>query len=424
MLSGEDDFDLAGPSTRRGLGFFGSLKRNRNDIEEYRDGSRDPQGPTNVGGENPEMRQIDEPPPRILRPVASKTGSYFQEAVWPPPEEGSRIVDPLMVASSVDLTSIVDEVMGPNPRSAGSIPRSSGSFDAGPSAWTSRLRGGAEGFNESGFDLGAAELHSAGVPVPWHTESPTTSSVGGSPNHERDGSTHQRDGSISSETALLSSMDTSVRGGRRFSGNSWTSQASAGSTFHFNSPPVPVVRTVTQPSPLRVVTDPQAIGTISASASFSSGAIAAMSKKGKEKEVAQDRRSSLVLTNPDNGEQSSPVSTGRTKSSILTPSFSLSTSSTHHQRGTASDMHHTNDYEHGPGSTSGVYSRMHLPPRDNHIPPVPVRPPPDEIPPRYDMIRRDTASSEAAIREENISPDTETSPRNRPLSTQSIGKAL
>ena len=162
MLSGEDDFDLAGPSTRRGLGFFGSLKRNRNDIEEYRDGSRDPQGPTNVGGENPEMRQIDEPPPRILRPVASKTGSYFQEAVWPPPEEGSRIVDPLMVASSVDLTSIVDEVMGPNPRSAGSIPRSSGSFDAGPSAWTSRLRGGAEGFNESGFDLGAAELHSAG----------------------------------------------------------------------------------------------------------------------------------------------------------------------------------------------------------------------------------------------------------------------
>ena len=67
---------------------------------------------------------------------------------------------------------------------------------------------------------------------------------------------------------------------------------------------------------------------------------------------------------------------------------------------------------------------MHLPPRDNGIPPVPVRPPPDEIPPRYDMIRRDTASSEAAIREENISPDTETSPRNRPLSTQSIGKAL
>lgn len=50
-------------------------------------------------------------PPRLFRPRASESGSIFQESVWPPP---SQLTDPLTTPSqSVDLTRIVDDVMGP-----------------------------------------------------------------------------------------------------------------------------------------------------------------------------------------------------------------------------------------------------------------------------------------------------------------------
>lgn len=54
---------------------------------------------------------------------ASESGSIFREAVWPPPGEQSRFVDPLLNASSqVDLGRIVDDVMGSTP--VGSRPSS------------------------------------------------------------------------------------------------------------------------------------------------------------------------------------------------------------------------------------------------------------------------------------------------------------
>ncbi|KAG6333794.1 hypothetical protein ID866_5289 [Astraeus odoratus] len=44
----------------------------------------------------------------------SDTGSLFQEDVWPPPNERSRLVDPLMHGRDIDLSRIVDDVMGPS----------------------------------------------------------------------------------------------------------------------------------------------------------------------------------------------------------------------------------------------------------------------------------------------------------------------
>lgn len=67
-------------------------------------------------------------PPMLLRPRGSDTGSLFQEGVWPPPSERSRLADPLMAASRVTLDNIVDSVMGPSNRHGSRPP--------------SRLRGG------------------------------------------------------------------------------------------------------------------------------------------------------------------------------------------------------------------------------------------------------------------------------------------
>ena len=53
--------------------------------------------------------------PYLMGMRAASSGSIFREAVWPPPSEGSRFVDPLVQASSqVDLTRIVPDVMGPS----------------------------------------------------------------------------------------------------------------------------------------------------------------------------------------------------------------------------------------------------------------------------------------------------------------------
>ncbi|KAH8091830.1 hypothetical protein BXZ70DRAFT_471694 [Cristinia sonorae] len=54
--------------------------------------------------------------PHIMGLRASESGSIFREAVWPPPGEASRFVDPMLQGSSqVNLTKIVDDVMGPSP---------------------------------------------------------------------------------------------------------------------------------------------------------------------------------------------------------------------------------------------------------------------------------------------------------------------
>lgn len=43
-----------------------------------------------------------------------ESGSIFHEGVWPPPSERSRLEDPILAGSNVDLHSIVDDVMGAN----------------------------------------------------------------------------------------------------------------------------------------------------------------------------------------------------------------------------------------------------------------------------------------------------------------------
>jgi hypothetical protein len=50
--------------------------------------------------------------PQLLRPRGLETGSIFHEGVWPPPSERSRLEDPLLAGSAVNLTSIVSDVMG------------------------------------------------------------------------------------------------------------------------------------------------------------------------------------------------------------------------------------------------------------------------------------------------------------------------
>lgn len=58
--------------------------------------------------------------PHLMGMRTSESGSIFQEAVWPPPR--SALVDPLL-ASSEDLSHIVDDVMGPaNPSGGDSSP--------------------------------------------------------------------------------------------------------------------------------------------------------------------------------------------------------------------------------------------------------------------------------------------------------------
>lgn len=58
-------------------------------------------------------RPTTESSPRLLRPRGSSTGSLFRENVWPPPQEAFH--DPIMTPH--DLESTVSLVMGPPPES-------------------------------------------------------------------------------------------------------------------------------------------------------------------------------------------------------------------------------------------------------------------------------------------------------------------
>ena len=60
----------------------------------------------------PRNSSIDQSP-RLLRPRASDTGSIFHEGgIWPPPSNGSKLVDPIRAASDISLSIIIDNVMG------------------------------------------------------------------------------------------------------------------------------------------------------------------------------------------------------------------------------------------------------------------------------------------------------------------------
>ncbi|KLO06173.1 hypothetical protein SCHPADRAFT_698460 [Schizopora paradoxa] len=164
LLADEDNFDLAADAQHqtRSRGIFGSIIRHRGGgDEQYSDagpsshyGSTQQYNPStgHVGDASfandaslasmdaAELSGLDhEPPPRLMRARASQTGSMFEElGIWPPPGEGSRLSDPLMTASNVDLTGIVENVMGPG---EGSRPHGSGTSTP---TRPSRLRGGAE----------------------------------------------------------------------------------------------------------------------------------------------------------------------------------------------------------------------------------------------------------------------------------------
>lgn len=59
-----------------------------------------------------DTRRTISPAPTMIRSRASETGSIFRENVWPPPQD--EMMDPIHRNSSqVDLSSIVDDVMGP-----------------------------------------------------------------------------------------------------------------------------------------------------------------------------------------------------------------------------------------------------------------------------------------------------------------------
>ena len=55
--------------------------------------------------------------PRLLRPRGSDTGSIFHEGgIWPPPSDNSRLVDPILASSNINLSNIIDDVMGSSAR--------------------------------------------------------------------------------------------------------------------------------------------------------------------------------------------------------------------------------------------------------------------------------------------------------------------
>ncbi|KAL5501573.1 hypothetical protein ACEPAH_8833 [Sanghuangporus vaninii] len=406
MLAGEDDFDLAGPSQpRRGFGIFGSHRGYNGDgVDDYRDLGSDSGRDVN----SPVMRELpSEPPPRLLRPVASKTGSYFQEAVWPPPDEGSRLADPLMAASNVDLHSIVDEVMGPqgqnrsDPRQLSNEASSSSSLP-GPA----RLRGGAADsnslFSESGIPTDFGPL----IPPIRHGESPTMSSIESGFSESR---SHLRDWSTDSATGLLSSMDRSTRRSSGVSGSGsgsgsspWLPPGAAPPSAYTYSHPYARATSPTLSSPLRMVTEPQQ--------SFTS--LPSSRARRKANEVAQERRGSLAIANPSPPERDEGRGEGA-PSSVHSSSLSLSvsTSSTQRLRSLTSTRSGSGSVE-APGTGAQTPYPDESPIERRSIPPslahawlldideeevaaltTPRPGPREEIPPRYDMIRRDSEDS-------------------------------
>ncbi|KAI5118698.1 hypothetical protein M0805_003354 [Coniferiporia weirii] len=286
LFAGEDEFNPAGPRPPRRLGIFGTFRRD-NGATGYHDVARDAGNSRDLGLGSPEMRELEhEPPPRLLRPVASKTGSYFQEAVWPPPGAGSRISDPLMAASHVDLTGIVDDVMGPGSREDGPPGAEAGpSNPTGSPSRPARLRGGSGDdtsiLSESDYSFDHA--HDYAPPhAPWHEISHTMSSVGSLPESAWH---HRRDSSVNSASGLIAHFDGHARHsqGSSTGGSPWLPPGAA----------MPHGRVVSPTSPLRVVTDP------ASSTVMGDARVPSPISPRSVNNAAQETRRSLVLTNPD-----------------------------------------------------------------------------------------------------------------------------
>lgn len=363
LLANEDNFDLAADAHQqtRSRGIFGSIVGHHGGDEQYSDASPSTHyGSTQVYdpstghiGESSyanvaSLASMDasglsaldnEPPPRLMRARASQTGSMFEElGVWPPPGEGSRLSDPLMASSNVDLTSIVENVMG---RGEGSQPHGSGTSTP---VRPSRLRGGAEsetllahmdsdsrspteashrarsrestlsvgspyspGFIQRDFSSGSAHTHGGnndrsftyqssemgtgeGSPSP---ESPNDRWVGQSVMHTRDWS-----GSFTSTSALLPNTDTSVLPPSAFRSSlmftSPVNQLPAGAAPAI----IPGYSTSTPPGSPGKPPSPKFLADRGARSSTSSS---------KAAEVAEERRrsrlSQLAISNPDDERQ-------------------------------------------------------------------------------------------------------------------------
>lgn len=149
LLSGEDLYD--------DVGYTSSVGSPTPQITRF------PDSPANHG----RSPSIDSGP-RLMRPRAEDSGSIFHEGVWPPPGERSKLVDPILAASEINLSTIVDDIMGGSSGGVGGA---------------SRLRGGAV--------RGSAEVSSYSTSS-WADGPP----VGGIGKHNRDIST-------ASETGLL-----------------------------------------------------------------------------------------------------------------------------------------------------------------------------------------------------------------------------
>lgn len=443
-LAGEDDFDLAAPRPGRGMmGLFGSFMGNSN--ERFSDAAVRPRSmPPEAGAAGAgEMQELNnESPPRILRPVASKTGSYFQEAVWPPPAEGSRLSDPLMAASHVDLTSIVDDVMGQNISEDPFNPEGVASTSRRPPpSPPNRLRGGALHGDDASM-LSAAEDYGV-LRAPWHESMRSISSLGTADSNPSPFRQHERDWSVDSQSGLLfhaegaannAAAGTSTANGRRLSrdGAPWVPATAHGRQMSGGSS--------IAGSPLRVsaTSPPSAYGLGSAA--------------GKAREAAEERRRSrLSVSNPDadvvrieafdaagsdlpspnattyapespSSSYSShsfgslgalkpvpPVQTPASRHRSLAASISVSSMSSQRRRGTGEDgampMPTRTPFEDGPVFNPNVHRSVHMArqaPSQGQLVDIDdgagesilsagrVR---EELPPRYDMIRRDTLES-------------------------------
>jgi len=131
--------------------------------------------------------------PRLLRPRASETGSIFHEGgIWPPPSGGSRLVDPILVGSNINLSNIVDEVMG---SSAGHQSNASGSNAAiRPRGGNRSTSGDASTCHSDG------SIYSADLPVFVPNQGQ---------GHKRDSSTNSESYLIPPEPLYLASAHTS-----------------------------------------------------------------------------------------------------------------------------------------------------------------------------------------------------------------------
>jgi len=118
-------FDLAGANGGRGSGFH-AVGGNSNNPFSHEDDD-DALFP-HAGSPTSAVMNMGLSAGPLLRPRGSVSGSIFHETgIWPPPSAASRLRDPLLSASEVELGGIVDDVMGPGSSNGES----------------SRLRGGA-----------------------------------------------------------------------------------------------------------------------------------------------------------------------------------------------------------------------------------------------------------------------------------------